>query len=480
MIHIGNRINDRMIDLHINFIKKHIELQDINNIIITNSNFTQKTGITVRCGYCDTLIKQYNDIVYKILYDLGIHNLVSFTPTDNNILSKPNFIKASPLEMIVIYRFLYPYFNAFVRDERNDANKKTRNIFYKCLIDLLGYSKLGQRSFKKSELFEFLLSDQYIKNLNHQNVDTTVEKILKKSSYLRASDEFTEGFKKDYTNFIKQLKNLDGSSEEKFIECKKIIVSFTKKLRMSMTNNDELYSYENTPWGSYKFIKMLGVNICPYCNINYTPTVIKPWTGKGTRADLDHFLPKDCFPYFSMSIYNLVPSCKICNSSFKGDKREFLYGLNPHYSGYEDVYKFVYDFDDVDSILDIDNDINSVFYNLTLDEKYIQKNDIDKINVIESAKVNIDNLSTILLYDQFIDETIDFLTKYKKYNNSSVNFINNIIEDITSINQQSVVDIKEKRYWLGVVDSKYDFVNSSLSKLRYDLFEDLQNYENSK
>lgn len=33
---------------------------------------------------------------------------------------------------------------------------------------------------------------------------------------------------------------------------------------------------------------------------------------------LDHFLPKNEFPYFGLSLYNLVPSCNSCNCKFKG------------------------------------------------------------------------------------------------------------------------------------------------------------------
>ncbi|MBA9074726.1 hypothetical protein GGR22_002899 [Flavobacterium gossypii] len=35
---------------------------------------------------------------------------------------------------------------------------------------------------------------------------------------------------------------------------------------------------------------------------------------------LDHFLPKGNYPYFALSLYNLVPSCYACNSKFKGIK----------------------------------------------------------------------------------------------------------------------------------------------------------------
>ncbi len=44
---------------------------------------------------------------------------------------------------------------------------------------------------------------------------------------------------------------------------------------------------------------------------------------KKNQFTLDHFLPKKEFPYFSLSLYNLVPSCSSCNCKFKGSL-EFL------------------------------------------------------------------------------------------------------------------------------------------------------------
>ncbi|PEC81952.1 hypothetical protein [Bacillus cereus] len=62
---------------------------------------------------------------------------------------------------------------------------------------------------------------------------------------------------------------------------------------------------------------------------------------RGTSPELDHFLPKHKYPLFSMSAYNLVPSCKICNQSLKGDI-EFNYEefYSPFEKGIEDSFHF--------------------------------------------------------------------------------------------------------------------------------------------
>jgi hypothetical protein len=71
-----------------------------------------------------------------------------------------------------------------------------------------------------------------------------------------------------------------------------------------------------------------GVEVCPYCNRQY----ITPYQ-KGTKikstADIDHFFPKFIFQLLSLSLFNFVPSCQICNSRFKlARSLEILYPYN--------------------------------------------------------------------------------------------------------------------------------------------------------
>lgn len=84
---------------------------------------------------------------------------------------------------------------------------------------------------------------------------------------------------------------------------------------------------EGFKWGAYAYVLSLKIKVCPYCNRNY---VLPLYSEEGKmRADLDHFFAKNEYPYLSISIYNLVPSCKYCNSSLKGQK-EFTYESNFH------------------------------------------------------------------------------------------------------------------------------------------------------
>ena len=58
-----------------------------------------------------------------------------------------------------------------------------------------------------------------------------------------------------------------------------------------------------------EILRRMNVEVCPYCNRQYIFTI---GSGK-VRPQLDHFYPKSQYPYLALSLYNMIPSCGICN-----------------------------------------------------------------------------------------------------------------------------------------------------------------------
>ena len=88
--------------------------------------------------------------------------------------------------------------------------------------------------------------------------------------------------------------------------------------------------------------KWIDLKTCPYCNSHYTLYLgfLKDQKHpKGlTKFQFDHFLNKGDAPFLSMSLYNLIPSCAVCNSS-KSDK-DWPIELNPYESNINSLYSF--------------------------------------------------------------------------------------------------------------------------------------------
>lgn len=97
--------------------------------------------------------------------------------------------------------------------------------------------------------------------------------------------------------------------------------------------------YKKTKWNGVDLIKELGITVCPYCGINYFSTVSKNENKRIISvATLDHYIPKESYPMLALNIYNLIPCCKNCNSSFKG--RSTAKVINPYFYSLENNLKF--------------------------------------------------------------------------------------------------------------------------------------------
>ncbi len=87
---------------------------------------------------------------------------------------------------------------------------------------------------------------------------------------------------------------------------------------------DNLFRYSR--WQSkiadffIKHANAIEVSTCYYCDISYINTY-KTYSRKKSHFDLDHFLPKSECPIVSLSLYNLIPCCPICNQRLKRNKQ---------------------------------------------------------------------------------------------------------------------------------------------------------------
>jgi hypothetical protein len=166
------------------------------------------------------------------------------------------------------------------------------------------------------------------------------------------------------------------------------------------------------------------VNTCPNCTIEKV-------------ASLDHYIPKDEFPEFSVNPINLVPCCSTCNSkkkeNWKDDKNLLFLNL------YSDViplsqYLFV-------------NVISKTEF--TFELKNVSKIDLTLFKVIES---HYDKLNLLQRFREDSDEVIselDILISSARYlmndDKKLLNFINNhysTIEKRDGVNNWKVVLVK--------------------------------------
>lgn len=175
------------------------------------------------------------------------------------------------------------------------TNKKSKQRLYEQLIKTIKYEK----KIKIKDILEYILEN--LEDIVTGDL-TTLEKIIEE--------------------FNKKFRSLYKKEKKKLIE------------KLDIFLKEYKYFYTSPNWNAYIFLKELNISVCPYCNSQFIFVYEKTEGKKGrTRGNLDHFFDKSTYPFLALSIYNLVPSCKVCNSDFKGRKKV---DLTNNYSPYEE------------------------------------------------------------------------------------------------------------------------------------------------
>ena len=178
-------------------------------------------------------------------------------------------------------------------------------------------------------------------------------------------------------------------------------------------------------------------NECPSCKqeINCQTEVVN-------TAQLDHFFPKDSYPLFAVSFYNLIPSCYSCN--------HVKLNKDLKHSPYDSSFPF----DDVKFT-------------------YIPKS-TDKIEIkIDSRNPDFKNGIRILgieeLYQSHIDVVNELIWKKEVYTDS-------YREGLTEILNQTNLELSKAevdRFITGYYTDKENYGNRPLSKMVTDISKEI-------
>ena len=174
-------------------------------------------------------------------------------------------------------------------------------------------------------------------------------------------------------------------------------------------NYEGFRSFKSTYQNGYLLATNLSIKCCPYCNRNYTTQHEMLYYKKNiathrTEAkyvfpEFDHFYSKKAFPAIAISFYNLIPSCNICNSHYKGDQDTILFNLfHPYTKTVNNYFNFKFIPENVNSLYGAGN-------NFSLDFEF---RDSDAINIQ-------------------ISKSIEFFGIKDNYEKNHTNLINEIV-----------------------------------------------------
>lgn len=285
------------------------------------------------------------------------------------------------------------------------------------------------------------------------------------------------GFKNDLNSWVASNVQELASEEDAFLKIMTGEYSFLENIKEFLDNfvdkEPRLAEYLKKSYDKIdselrkKIIDLKNVSVCLYCNRNYISSTykflqcnncnqdllvidgtekecsgckqeIKGLTKVVNTAQLDHFFPKDSYPLFAVSFYNLIPSCYSCN--------HVKLNKDLKHSPYDSSFPF----DDVKFT-------------------YIPKS-TDKIEIkIDSRNPDFKNGIRILgieeLYQSHIDVVNELIWKKEVYSDS-------YRDGLSKILNQTALELSEaelNRFITGYYTDKGDYGKRPLSKMVADI-----------
>ncbi|TCI62859.1 hypothetical protein [Exiguobacterium sp. SH0S2] len=286
------------------------------------------------------------------------------------------------------------------------------------------------------------LSDIDSKNkwASKKNLDNLELKKIRKELVEKYQNQWLYNILSEHKDFYK--------NKTKYLQ---FISEIKKKLKLLHSLIDKSINYSMiSSQKRHEILYSFKVEVCPYCNRNFISNYEKEGKSK-TTSDLDHFYPKKDFKLLSLSLYNFVPSCQICNSRFKLAKGIEI--INP-YNQKIDYKKMRFCTTlNKDSTLDI-------FFNQStnFEIKLICEDEIYNDHALLFELEKLYNCHKI-----FVSE---ILYKKEAYNNAYKDSFNELFKNM------NLSEIDKNRLLYGTELDENLFYKRPLSKLVYDIVQE--------
>ncbi|AQR96142.1 HNH endonuclease [Clostridium saccharoperbutylacetonicum] len=277
--------------------------------------------------------KKGNKLYSKDYIQNNHNDFIQYCIDNTDRISIGNFQELRNVDSEI--RALFPVVIKLIEEKfefSNDNIQYSGKKYWEVLLELFGYDDFGECS-----LYTVLRDSA--KNYNSIDKTNTYEKRE------RVQDKIIDTAKKIFpeieNEIDKNLKKINSTGNKVIMSMKEFKNEFEaieKKFSLALTLDNYKKCTLCNIWNSYIFVFASDIRICPYCNRQYITPIL---TSNGKmRGTLDHFVAKNEYPYFSMSLYNLVPTCYSCNSSFKGDTEFSFNDINPYEESMDDYIKF--------------------------------------------------------------------------------------------------------------------------------------------
>ena len=413
--------------------------------------------------------KKFCDYIINHVEDLKEHSLEEVVKGKNIFLGDVFSLHLINEEFEKIFPGIFKFIN----------QKTNESIKYKdMIVEYIGYEDFSSKKLIDFFELEYKLVNKYTKKY----LNDTLKSLKNSSKHNYSIEEYSE----IYYQIMHDIENIEEiNKRNSTVDNNLIILANEIKEHLDSNSNKETYvnniynslerfgaNYKNgyvslknykeymnrydsnkSQWSAYMYVFKIGIKVCPYCNRQYIAPIYSE-NGK-VRADLDHFYSKSKYPYLSMAIHNLIPCCKFCNSSLKGDK-EFTYenNINPYDEALNDYMYFNY----------FPKSTSSFYGSDELIIKLMEREGVDK-DKVRKFKNNLKTFQIEALY-QYNTNIVKAMLKKRMI------FTNKYIENLY-INYNNIFKSEDEIVQLlfnSTVDKDEDI---PLYKLKYDMIKQI-------
>jgi hypothetical protein len=195
------------------------------------------------------------------------------------------------------------------------------------------------------------------------------------------------------------------------------------------------------------FAKTLGVKTCLYCNSQFTLQISKN-SSSGILFQFDHYFSKTRYPFLSVSMCNLIPTCSNCNIAKSKKHFTIRNAIHPYH-------------EDMNSFLEFNVSNPDVL------DFIINHNLGKKISVLLIGKISkVQNHITTFSLDKIVNEHSDFVEElFLKAYHYDESMQREIINDFDGIIDSDTI----KRFILGNYYLDEDLNKRPLAKMTKDI-----------
>lgn len=224
----------------------------------------------------------------------------------------------------------------------------------------------------------------------------------------------------------------------------------------SIFDYDSFRKGEQCDW----LLEQLDIPICPYCNRNLTVSVEDRIRPVRHLLDIDHYFCKAMYPFLSLSFYNLIPSCHICNATYKGYQQ---FSTKTHTHPYLDDFHSLFKFEAIITDAKL----------MTFGIDIVKRKGTKAKDALKCTKI-IEDLSLIQVYNhQIYKKEVSRIEKVmRSYPAELINYLSNyniagvkIFDGANTLSDESL-DFGERH---NIVLNESDIRYTMMGKLSYDI-----------